>query len=319
MSNQYFHIDTDKIIPFIVGPTAVGKTSIAIDFAKKLNAEILSVDSRQIYKKLDIGTAKPTTEECSRAPHHLIDLVEPDKRISAGKYRELALEKVQELLNNDILPLFVGGSGMYIRAVTQGFFKGSRTDQEIREQLKNELEEKGKHKLYARLQEIDPDYAAKIHVNDTKRITRALEIFRINGKPPTKLYEEQKKNPPFPYIIMGLKMDRDQLYHRINSRVDKMVEAGLIEEVKELRNQGYGPVFNKIKTVGYYEINQYLEGKIDRKEAIDNIKQNTRQYAKRQLSWFRNQTNTHWVNIDDKSSQDVVQELTKIYRETHAQ
>ncbi|MCF7741154.1 MAG: tRNA (adenosine(37)-N6)-dimethylallyltransferase MiaA [Candidatus Marinimicrobia bacterium] len=317
--SKYFHIDTEKTIPFIVGPTAVGKTRIGIELSQKLCAEIISVDSRQIYKKLDIGTAKPTAEECSQVPHHLIDLVEPDQRISAGKYRKLALEKVQELLNNDILPLFVGGSGMYIRAVTQGFFKGSRTDQKIRGHLKKELEEKGRHQLYARLKEIDPDYAAKIHVNDTKRVTRALEIYRINGKPPTKLYEEQKKNPPFPHIIMGLKMDRDRLYKRINSRVDKMVEAGLVEEVKQLRNQGYGKVFNKIKTVGYYEINQYLEGEIEREVAIENIKQNSRQYAKRQLSWFRNQTNTHWVNIGDKSREEVVKELIEIYRDAHAQ
>ena len=317
--SKYFHIDTDKIIPFIVGPTAVGKTRIGIELSQKLGAEIISVDSRQIYKKLDIGTAKPTAEECGQVPHHLIGLVEPDQRISAGKYRKLALEKVQKLLNNDILPLFVGGSGMYIRAVTQGFFKGSRTDQKVREHLKKELEEKGKHQLYARLQEIDPDYAAKIHVNDTKRVTRALEIYRINGKPPTKLYEEQKKNPPFSHIIMGLKMDRDRLYERINSRVDKMIEAGLIEEVKQLRNQGYGEVFNRIKTVGYYEINQYLEGEIERQVAIENIKQNSRQYAKRQLSWFRNQTNTHWIKIDDKSRKEVVEELIKIYRDAHAQ
>lgn len=314
MYQKYYKIDINITIPFIVGPTAVGKTSVAIELAQQMNGEIISVDSRQIYRKLDIGTAKPGRVECQKVEHHLIDIIEPGQRISAGKYREMALEKVEELLEKNKLPVFVGGSGMYIRAVTQGFFQGSKTDPEVRKQVKEELKEKGKKKLYRRLKKLDPQYADKIHVNDTKRITRALEIYRINGKPPTELYQEQKKNSPFPHVIIGLKMDRAKLYQRINSRVDKMMEKGLIEEVKRLRKQGYREALRRIKTVGYYELSRYLDGETSREEAINKIKQNTRQYAKRQLSWFRNQVETNWIDITNKSKQEVVEEILKLYK-----
>jgi len=319
MSQKYYKIDTDRTIPFIVGPTAVGKTGIAIELAQQMDGEIISVDSRQIYRKLDIGTAKPDRDECKKVEHHLIDIVDPGQRISAGKYREMALKKVEELLGQDKLPIFVGGSGMYIRAVTQGFFQGSKTDPEVRQQVKEELKGKGKEALYQRLKKLDPQYAEKIHVNDTKRITRALEIYRINGKPPTELYREQKKNPPFPHIIIGLKMDRKKLYRKINSRVDEMIEEGLIEEVERLRKQGYKEALGEIKTVGYYELSLYFDGEIGKEEAINKIKQNTRQYAKRQLSWFRNQAETIWIDITNRSKQEVVAEILKLYQGAHEQ
>lgn len=317
-NNKNYTIDTDKIIPFIVGPTAVGKTAVSIELGKQLNGEIISVDSRQIYKKLNIGTAKPDPEEMKQVEHHLVGIVEPDKRISAGKYRELALKKVNQILAKGKLPIFVGGSGMYIRSVTRGFFKGSRTDQEIRAEIKKELKIKGRKALYQRLQKIDPEYAKKIHFNDTKRITRALEIYRINDKPPTELYNEQKNSPPFPHIILGLKRKRKKLYQRINQRVDEMIKAGLIDEVVSLRQEGYGKTFNRIKTVGYYEINRYLDGEISKEEAIELIKQNTRNYAKRQMSWFRNQTETTWISIEDKTKEEIVNEITQIYRKADA-
>jgi len=313
-SNKYYKVDTNKIIPFIVGPTAVGKTSVGIELAKRWKGEIISVDSRQIYKKLDIGTAKPTEEQQKLVNHYLIDVKDPGERISAGEYRNMAIDRVEKLLSKDKLPIFVGGSGMYVRAVTQGFFQGSRTDEKIRTEVQKELEKKGKEEMHARLEEIDPEYAEKIHMNDTKRVTRALEIYRMKGKPPTKLYKEQKENPPFPFVVFGLKMDRDKLYKRINQRVYEMIDMGLVEEVEKLRKQGYIETFKRIKTIGYYEVNQFLEGKITKKEAIENIKQNSRNLAKRQISWFKNQTDTNWINIDNKSQNEIIEQIEKKYR-----
>ncbi len=298
-------------IPFIVGPTAVGKTATAVELAKGIGGEIISVDSRQIYRELDVGTDKPTPEQQQRVPHHLINLVSPREQISAGRYRTLALGKVAEILARGNLPIFVGGSGMYIKAVVQGIFRQSETDLNIRKKIQQELCEKGKIALYNRLVEVDPDRAIKIHINDVKRITRALEIYEMTGKPSAQIYEDQSKSVPFPYYIFVLDRSRESLYQRINQRVEQMIRAGLISETEQLIQKGYRDQLKKLKTLGYEEVLLYLDGKCSQEEMIEKIKQNTRRFAKRQLTWFRNQLDTVWITIDHRQEPADIARIIK--------
>jgi len=255
------------------------------------------VDSRQVYTGMDVGTAKPTLRQQKRIPHHLIDILKPDEAISAGRYRKLALEAVESILARGKRPIFVGGSGLYVKAVLKGIFTESKTDDRIRKKIKEELKEKGSVALYNRLVDIDPESAVKIHVNDVKRITRALEIYEITGKTATELYKNQKTSPPFPYRIFVLNMERENLYKQIDSRVDKMIRDGLVEEVKWLLNSGYRRDLDALLTLGYREVVVYLDGQCSKEEMIENVKRNTRKYAKRQLTWFRNQLEATWIDV----------------------
>lgn len=304
--------ERQKIVPFITGPTAVGKTEVAIELAKMLNGEIISVDSRQVYKGLDIGTAKPALRQQKEIPHHLIDILEPDEEISAGLYRELALKTVDEITSRGRLPIFVGGTGLYISAVIKGIFNESYTDKNVRMKIKEELKEKGAEALYLRLSNIDPELASKIHINDVKRIMRALEIYEITGTAPSELYKNQAINSPFPYCIFVLSMNRKELYERIDARVDRMIGDGLIEEVKKLLTAGYRKDLDSLLTLGYREVVTYLDGKCSEDEMIEKIKRNTRKYAKRQLTWFRNQYDAIWIDTTNVSS---VKEVAEIIRD----
>ncbi|MGC9364313.1 MAG: tRNA (adenosine(37)-N6)-dimethylallyltransferase MiaA [Fidelibacterota bacterium] len=297
------------VIPFIVGPTAVGKTATAIELAKRLEGEIISIDSRQVYRGLSVGTAKPTLRQQREVPHHLINILEPTEQISAGAYREMALERVAEIKSRGKLPIFVGGSGMYIKAVVQGIFAESVTDNRIRNRLKRELREKGATALYNRLLDIDPDLAIKTHINDVKRITRALEIYEITGKAPSAHYTEQTTDPPFPYRIFVLTMERKLLYRRIDERVDRMIAEGLVEEVVSLLDAGFRKNLDALLTLGYREVINYLDGECIFCDMVENIKRNTRRYAKRQLTWFRNQLEAEWIKVTPD------QEITEISRQ----
>jgi tRNA dimethylallyltransferase len=294
--------NTSQKTPFIVGPTAVGKTATAIELAKKLNGEIISIDSRQVYKGLDIGTAKPTLRQQQEIPHHLVDILGIDEQISAGAYRKLALKTVGEIQSRGKLPIFVGGSGMYIRALIRGIFRESCTDKVIRQRIRDELQAKGTAALYNRLIDIDPELAVKIHLNDVKRITRALEIYEITGKPPSEHYQAQPTNPPFPYQIFVLTMERELLYRRIDMRVEEMIANGLVQEVESLLNRGLRQNLDLLMTLGYREVIQYLDGSCSHAEMVENIKRNTRRYAKRQLTWFRNQLEAIWLTIAENQS-----------------
>jgi len=288
---------SQQLIPFIVGPTAVGKTATAIELAKQLDGEIISIDSRQVYKGMDVGTAKPTLRQQTEIPHHLIDFLEPTEQISAGAYREMALKTVADIQSRGKLPVFVGGSGMYVKAVVHGIFQESVTDASVREKIKAELHKKGVAALYNRLVDIDPELAVKTHINDIKRITRALEIYEITGKPPSKHYKDQKTEPPFPNRIFVLTMARENLYQRINERVDQMIQDGLVDEVRRLLGSGLRENLDSLLTLGYQEVICYLDGVCSYEEMIENIKRNTRRYAKRQLTWFRNQLDAIWIEI----------------------
>ena len=293
----------------LAGPTASGKTAVGIRLAKALDAEIVSADARQIYRHMDIGTAKPTPEEQAEAPHHMVDVADPDEDYSAGRYAREAAAAVVEIRARDRLPILVGGSGLYLRALLDGFSPIPEVPAVIRDRL---LAEAGRDlpKLYARLLEVDPASADRYHPNDTQRIVRALEVFETAGE---KLSDLQDRPPErtgtWTARWFGLNMDRSRLYRRIERRVDLMVEAGLVEEVQSLRDMGYGPDLNALNTFGYREIFAHLDGEFDLAEATDQIKTGTRRYAKRQLTWFRAERRLEWF---DPMEQDAAAEILKM-------
>ena len=283
----------------ITGPTASGKTAVGIELAQRLNGEIISADARQIYRFMDIGTAKPTAEERVAARHHLIDFVNPDKGYSAGQFAEDASAVIGDILRRGKVPIVVGGAGLYIRALFDGFSPMPKIPIEIRARL----QEEGRDclpKLYKRLCEVDPEWAAKIHPTDTQRILRGLEVYEASGKP---LSEHQKVTPTPPIrhkaSYFGLHWDRETLYDRINARACLMLENGLIEETASLRDRGYTPDLNALNAFGYREIFQYLNGKTTLDRALADLQQSTRRYAKRQMTFFRGDKRFRWVDGSD--------------------
>ncbi|MFH1213944.1 MAG: tRNA (adenosine(37)-N6)-dimethylallyltransferase MiaA [Candidatus Neomarinimicrobiota bacterium] len=295
---------------FILGPTAVGKTATAIELARIIDGEIISIDSRQVYRGLDVGTAKPTLNQQSTVAHHLIDVLNVSQNISAGVYRELALKTVAEIRSRGKIPVFVGGSGLYVNALLKGIFEESTTDPEIRRQIRLELQEKGIAALYNQLIDIDPATAVKIHLNDVKRITRALEIYRITGQPPSRHFQCQDRQPPFAYRLFILNAGREELYRRINARVDQMLADGLVTEVENLIAAGNRTHLEALRTLGYQEVLAFLDGNLDLSEMREHIRQNTRRYAKRQLTWFRNQyPEADWIDVTDRSTPSEIAEI----------
>jgi len=291
----------------ILGPTAVGKTEIAISMAQRLDAEIVSADSRQIYKYMDIGTAKPTPKEQTQAQHYLIDCVTPDERFSVADYQRLADAAIQSIWQRGKQAMLVGGAGLYFRAVVDGLFEGPNADVEFRAKLRQEAEEFGTDVLHNRLVEIDPESANRIHKNDLVRIIRALEVHEKTGKPISQLQRQWKQaEPRCPFIAFGINRPREELYRRIEARVNKMLEMGLLEEVKSLLERSYDKDSPAMRGFGYREFIDYLEGKHDFQTAVELLKRNTRRYAKRQLTWFRNDSRIKWINLSDIVSIDMV-------------
>jgi tRNA dimethylallyltransferase len=278
-----------KPVLAIVGPTAIGKTTVAIDVAKKLNGEIISLDSRQIYKGMAVGTAQPTVEELAAAPHHLIGLKDPDSPISAGKYAKLVLHLVKDISERGKEPIICGGAGLYYRAIAKGIFTESETDLNVREKLIQEYEETGPDGLLNRLQELDPEYAVKVHPNNKKRLIRALEIYTVTGKPPSEHFNRQEKFgiPTLDLFTVLLTVDRKELDKRIAKRTAKMLNSGWIEETKMLR-KGNDPIaMHPMDSIGYRQIAAFLDGKLNKEELEEKIILRTCQYARRQLQWFR--------------------------------
>ncbi len=283
----------------IVGPTAVGKTGTASLIAKKLkNVEIISADSRQVYKLMNIGTAKPTPEELAIVPHHFIDIKYPDEYYSAGKFGREARQKIDELFIEDKIPFVVGGSGLYIRALVDGFFEKQIFDQQIKARLKQEMKEKGIAHLYERLKQVDPVSAEKIHQNNGHRIVRTLEVYELTGEPLSAFQSQEPLKANFEPIFIGLIRKREKLYQIIEERVNRMIEQGLVDEVINLKKLGYHSGLNSMQTVGYREVFEYLDGKIDFNEMVRLIKQHSRNFAKRQLTWFRKDKRIMWFDVD---------------------
>lgn len=281
----------------IVGPTASGKTALSIELAKKYNGEIINGDSMQVYKGLDIGTAKITEEEMEGVPHHLLSFLAPTDSFSVADYQKLVRGKISEIQTRGKRPIIVGGSGLYVQAVLYDFqFTDEQVDEEARKAYYAELEKLGPEAMHAKLAALDPKTAETIHPNNTRRVIRALEMIELSGVSKASEAQNRGEIPLYNHLIIGLgqNMDREELYDRINRRVDMMMEKGLLEEVKGLWQQNIRGV-QSIQAIGYKEIYDYLDGKCSLEEAIENIKQNSRRYAKRQLTYFRNKMNIHFL------------------------
>ena len=298
---------TSKLL-CLLGPTAVGKTEIAIQLAQRLNAEIISVDSRQIYRQMDIGTAKPTPEEQQQARHHLIDCANISQPFSVADYQSLADTAIADIQSRGKQVLLVGGAGLYFRAVVDGLFKGPGADPALRKQFEQEAAQHGVDVLHNRLRACDPESADRIHPNNVVRVIRALEVYELTGTP---MSEHQQQWHPekqrYPFIAFCLTMPRALLYHRIEQRVDMMLANGLIAEVESLLAAGYSRDTLALQSFGYKELVAYLDGKCTYIEAISQLRQNTRRFAKRQLTWFRKDTRIEW--IDRESTPNIAAHL----------
>lgn len=280
----------------ICGPTASGKTALSIELAKKVNGEIISSDSMQIYKDMDIGTAKPTKEETQGIKHYLIDFVSPDERYSVANFKKDAKKAIKEIIEKGKTPIVVGGTGLYVDSLIYEIdYNNIEINEQYREQLEEIAKKDGLEKLYERAKLIDPEAVSKISKNDQKRIIRILEIYHATGKTKTEQEAMSRKEPEYDYKVFAINWERDILYERINKRVDIMVEQGLIEEVKNIKNK-YNKFPTAMQGLGYKEVVDYLDGKYSKEEMIEKIKMETRRYAKRQLTWFRKNKQTIWLD-----------------------
>ena len=305
-----------KPILAIVGPTAIGKTTVAIDVAKKVNGEVIGLDSRQIYRGMAIGTAQPTIEELAAVPHHLIGVKDPDLPISAGKYAKLVLNLVKDISERGKEPVICGGAGLYYRAITKGIFSESKTDLDVREKLIQEYEEAGPEGLLNRLLELDPEYAVKVHPNNKKRLIRALEIYTVTGKPPSEHFNRQAKSgtPTLDFFTVLLTLDRKELDKRIEKRTARMLDSGWIEETKMLRKGNVAIGMHPMDSIGYRQISAFLDGKLNKVDLEAEIILRTCQYARRQLQWFRQENIDLTIDIEiepDKVADHIVTGFNK--------
>lgn len=295
-------------ICILVGPTGVGKTDVSIELAKALNGEIISADSAQVYKYMDIGTAKASPEEMQGIKHYMIDEVYPDQSFSVAQFRDRAQAYILEITTKGKLPIIAGGTGLYINSLLNNLeFTASVGDEDFRQEMQNIADEKGNEYLHNMLKDIDPESYERLHPNDTRRVIRALEVHHFTGKTISYFQEESKKAPSkYDYAFVGLTMDRQKLYDRINRRVDIMLEKGLVKEVQRLLNMGYSKDLVSMQALGYKEIVQYLMGEITLEEALFILKRDSRHYAKRQLTWFRRDERIEWFNIDEYTDRTIL-------------
>lgn len=307
---------TDLFI--LAGPTAVGKTEISIKLAKELNGEIISCDSMQIYKEMDIGSAKITEEEMNGVPHYLIDILSPKEEFSVAAFKEKSETIIEDINSREKLPMVVGGTGLYINSLIFNYsFGDTNKDEEYRETLTKIAEEKGKEYVHNMLKDIDIESYNKLYPNDLKRVIRALEIYKVTNKTMSEYLKEQNiYDIPYNVYYYVLNMDREKLYERINKRVDIMMEKGLLEEVKALKEKGYTKDMQSMKGIGYKELLSYLEGEISLERAVEMIKQFSRNYAKRQLTWFRKDKRVTWINKDEfKNDEEIIEFIKKDFKE----
>ena len=290
-----FNLSPSGPFPILTGPTAVGKTALGLELAERINAEIISADSRQIYRELTIGTAKPETEELARVRHHFIDELNLGMPFSAGAFAEQANVRIREILGRGRLPLIVGGSTLYLHALQFGLADVPRVDPTLRHHLENRLADEGAEALYDELRGIDPASAAILDPTKSSRLVRALEVYHGTGRP-LSAYHVAQKPPPFTFEVTVLNMERKTLYARINRRVDLMLERGLLDEIRGLLERGVDPSLNALRTIGYQEPIAYLRGEIDYKEMVRLVKRNSRRYAKRQMTWMRRYPEFRWVS-----------------------
>jgi len=302
----------DNNLLILLGPTGVGKTDISIKLAQKIpDIEIISADSMQIYKYMDIGTAKPDKSILKAIKHHMIDVVEPSENFDVIQYSKLATDIILDVFKRGKIPILMGGSGLYISSIINPLFTGPAKDIEYRKILEEEAKIHGKKYLYDKLSKIDPVSASKIEPNDLRRIIRALEVYKSTGKTISYLQKKAStSNAKFNYQIIGFQRNRENLYQRINLRVDKMFKDGFIEEVKMLQDMGYKEDLNSMQGLGYKQTNKHLNGIYTKEKAIDLIKIETRHYAKRQMTWFKNKIeNIEWIDLDKCSENEVISKI----------
>ncbi len=292
--------DNRPSLVVICGPTAVGKTSLALGLADCFGGEIISADSRQVYRLMDIGTAKPTREEQQRVRHHLIDVAWPDEEFHAARFATLAEESVADICQRNKRPFLVGGTGLYIRALTEGLLLAPGADPEIRKRLKDRAEEAGSSVLHDDLAAVDPESAARLHPNDLIRVVRALEVYEQSGRSLSTLQDEHGFSAqPYRTLKIALDLDRDELYRRIDQRAEQMFEQGLLDESEALLKAGYDPALKTLRTIGYRQAFALLRQEMTLNEAIDDLKRSTRRYAKQQLTWFRKDKSIIWLESSD--------------------
>jgi tRNA dimethylallyltransferase len=297
----------------ILGPTAVGKTALSLDLAQSLQGEIISADSMQVYRGMDIGTAKPSPKERQRVVHHLLDVVYPDQPFNVADYVSLAEETLESLRTQEVLPLLSGGTGLYIDALLKGFlFPDASADLDIRAQLEAQAEEDPRS-LYKRLEEVDHPSAKKLHPNDLRRIVRALEVYYRTGEPISALQRKKEASErPYQPLYVGLFRDRKELYERVDLRVDQMIQEGLVEEVQKLL-KAYPDQPTALQALGYKEMASFLQGKMTLTEATQRLKRDTRRYAKRQLSWFKRNEEIHWFNCTEMSDRTIREAVCSLW------
>jgi tRNA dimethylallyltransferase len=294
---------TSKPLPLVLGPTAVGKSELAIELALRLNGEIISADARAIYKDLNIGTAKPSPKLRERVPHYLIDFKDSTERYDVMEFRRDVLRVIEKIHGRGKLPIVVGGSTLYISVLTGAFFSGPKADPNVR----RHLEAEPLAHLRERLEKIDPEAARRIHPNDRVRTVRALEVYELTGVPITQWQKESKIPFPYQFLKIGLTLDRRILYERVNARVDRMIAQGLLEEARALRER-LTPEMPAYRTIGYEEFFEYLDKKISYDEAIRLIRKHTREYAKRQMIYFKRESDVHWVDVAGRSLEQITAE-----------
>lgn len=284
----------------LAGPTSVGKTALSLPLADQFGAHIINADSMQVYRYLNIGTAKPSAEEQQRAVHHLIDIVDPDQPFDAAKYLDLARPLIEDLDRQGIPMVVVGGTGFYLRSLLKGLFPGPGQDPEIRERLNQERDQTGSPAMHQRLAKVDPVTAERLHPNDSVRIIRALEVFEMTGRPISEFQQDHGlAERPYEVLFYGLTLDRDELYQRIDQRTRIMFNSGLVDEVKSILALGYSPDLKPLQAIGYREVADHLQGRLTLEQAIYETAKKTRQYAKRQYTWFRHQADLIWVSPSD--------------------
>jgi tRNA dimethylallyltransferase len=284
----------------ICGPTGIGKTGMAIEIAEAENGEVVGADSMQIYRHMDIGTAKPTAAEQARVTHHMVDVVDPDDAFDAAKFSAMAGQVIAGLAGRGVLPVVAGGTGLYIKALTRGLFESDTGDPEIRASLRAAADEKGGAALFGELEKVDPQTAARIHPNDTYRVLRALEVYETTGRPLSQLQAEHAfADEKYRCLKIGLTMDREKLYEHINRRVDAMLAQGLEAEVRHLLDSGYAPELKAMQSLGYRHMAAYINGQVDWDVMLETLKRDTRRYAKRQFTWFRADKDMHWFQPGD--------------------
>lgn len=297
----------------ICGPTASGKTAVAVALCRALDGEVISADSMQIYRGMDIGAAKPTPEEMRGVPHHLLDIVDPGESFSVAAYRERAVKAIEDVLARGKTPVVCGGTGLYIDALTRPMGFSAQGDESVRRPLEEiAAQDGGKETLHGMLRDVDPESAARLHVNDVRRVIRALEVFKLTGKSLTQLMaEDRERHGAYRGKLFGLSWPREELYRRIDMRVDLMIEDGLVREVETLLGNGLSDRSTAMQGIGYKEIARALAGDCPMEYAVSRIKQATRNYAKRQLTWFRRDERVVWIEAEGRSAEDISQEIMK--------